>query len=178
MSKENIKIPDPNPNGSKIQQSQKERSPYFLGNIAPFTGHGGDQWNQYLEQFEDFCILNRVTDLEKRQVLTSVIGFEVVTLARDLISPDKLKDVPYNQLIDKLSEHYQSVTRVHVQRYKFQRRDRQPNEMVAEFVAALRAIARTCGFSSKSAINKAITVQVVSGINKTVCGVDFSSKRA
>ena len=61
--------------------------------------------------------------------------------SRPRIAPSKPTELAYDEIVTRVKEHYNPIPVVTVQRYKFNSRVRQPEESVANFVAALRHLA-------------------------------------
>ncbi len=56
----------------------------------------------------------------------------------------------YASAISALEKHFTPKVNVIVERYAFRKRAQFPHETIAQYVAALRAFAATCGFEDKA----------------------------
>ena len=74
----------------------------------------------------------------------------------------KLTEKTFDELVKIMKDHQKPTISVIVQRHKFDTRDRQPNESVAEFLAKLREIAQYCEF--KETLEERLRDRLVSGI--------------
>ena len=83
---------------------------------------------------------------KKHSVFLSVIGPAAYRLLTSLISPTKLGEKGFDDLVKTWTEHYDPAPSEIVQRYKFHTRIRQPGETITTFVAELQAIAQYCKF--------------------------------
>ena len=76
----------------------------------------------------------------------SVVGPSPFKLLRNLVSPAKLSEKTFVQLVTTLTNHYSPKPSEIVQRFRFHSRQRESGETVAAYVAELRAIAEFCNF--------------------------------
>ena len=132
-----------------------------LGNIEQFNPDLGTM-TAYLERVDLFFVANNVPDDRKAAVLLSVIGGTIYGRLRDLLSPDKPSDKSYEQLKTTLIEHYEQKPITIAERFHFHKRHQQPTETIAEFVAELKRLARTCEFGDF--LDQALRDQFVCGV--------------
>uniref|UniRef100_A0A5S6Q2E4 Reverse transcriptase domain-containing protein n=1 Tax=Trichuris muris TaxID=70415 RepID=A0A5S6Q2E4_TRIMR len=92
---------------------------------------------------------NGITDNAKeRATLLAVCGLPTPTIAKSLISPKSLSDVPYEDIVVALKSHFIPKPSVIYQRFNFQRCLQRDGEGVASYTAELRHLADDCNFGS------------------------------
>ncbi len=77
------------------------------------------------------------------------LGSQTYSLMRNLLSPDKPGDKSFSELVELLKNYYNPTPSEIVQRFKFNSRNRQPNETVADYVAVLCELAQHCNYGDK-----------------------------
>ena len=78
-----------------------------LGRIEEFDGSKDCDWQQYVERLEHFFVANGITDAgKKRAVFLSVIGAATYKTLRNIVSPEKPGEKSYEELVAKLSQHF------------------------------------------------------------------------
>ena len=116
------------------------------GTLTAFES-GTNNWQSYTEQFNYYFIANDITtDSKKVAILLSACGQSTFNTISSLVDADTLQGIKYNDLIQLLSDHYDPAPSSIVQRYKFYNRVRAEGESIANFVAALREIAKHCEY--------------------------------
>uniref|UniRef100_A0A3B3H285 CCHC-type domain-containing protein n=1 Tax=Oryzias latipes TaxID=8090 RepID=A0A3B3H285_ORYLA len=135
-----------------------------IGTLAAFDPKS-QTWDKYnTEILEQFFAANEI-DNEDRQkaILISVVGAPTYSLMRNLLSPDKPKDKSFNELVLLMKNHYDPKPSEIVQRYKFDSRNRKPNETVMDYVAELRRLAQDCNYGNT--LQQRLRDRLVCGIN-------------
>ena len=123
-----------------------------------------DDWSTYTERLEHYFHANSVTDAGKKaSILLTFCGKPTYKLLRSLVPDNKLEGVSYENLVILLKDHYHPAPSAIVQRYHFNSRTRKPNESIAEYVAALRDLARHCDYGDKLA--EMLRDRIVCGVN-------------
>ncbi len=90
------------------------------------------------------------------------LGSQTYSLMRNLLSPDKPGDKSFSELVELLRNYYNPTPSEIVQRFKFNSRNRQPNETVADYVAVLRELAQHCNYGDK--LQETLRDRLVCGI--------------
>ena len=109
------------------------------GRIQDFDS-AKENWVEYEERLNFFFAANNATNADKkRAIFLTVVGPSTYKLLRGLVAPEKPGDVPYKDLVAKLTKHYNPTPSLVVQRFRFHSRSRAPGESVSAFVAQLRA---------------------------------------
>ncbi|XP_064468005.1 uncharacterized protein LOC135378825 [Ornithodoros turicata] len=95
---------------------------------------------------------NEITDSGKRRAsLLSLCGEEVYDTLRSLLVPRRPSEVSYADIVKVITEHYNPRPSELLARCIFYKRDQWPTESIADYVAALRALAKDCNFGTSSA---------------------------
>ncbi|KAF6033178.1 hypothetical protein EB796_008515 [Bugula neritina] len=113
------------------------------GSIPQFSG----KIEHYMQRLESYFLIHKTDADLKKHVLIMGLSEKYKTLT-DLVSPEMPQDVSYDNLVLQLKRHYGTVTNKMVERAKFREVKRSPNESVTDFVARLRAQARSCEFGN------------------------------
>ena len=117
-----------------------------FGKIGEFDA-GSEEWSQYVERIGHFFEANGVTEeRKKRAVLLLVVGPTTYKLLRNLIAPVKPGEKDYDDIIEVLKKYFDPPPSEIVQRYRFHTHSQKEQELVATFVAELRALAEHCKF--------------------------------
>ncbi|CAI5661061.1 unnamed protein product [Oreochromis niloticus] len=133
-----------------------------VGSVAPFDSEL-QSWEEYCEILDYFFVANDIKEEEKkRAVLLSCVGAQTYALIRNLLSPVKPGDRSYAELVGLLNNHFHPKPSEIVQRWKFNTRNRRPEESVGDYVAELRKLAQDCNFGDS------LTVMLR---DRLVCGI-------
>ena len=120
-------------------------------------------WSEYVERLEQYFVANGVNNADKkRSILLTVIGANMYSLVRNLVSPSKPTDKTYEELTRVMKDHLQPKPLIIAERYKFHKRNQKEGESISEYVAALRQLAHTCDF--QAFLDDALRDRLVCGI--------------
>ena len=121
-------------------------------------------WRSYVQQLDYYFIANEITSEKKKvAILLSACGQSTFKTISSLVDADTLKDIKFGDLIKLLSDHYDPAPSSIVQQYKFYKRVRTEGESIANFVAALREIAKYCDYGDT--LNIMLRDRLVCGVN-------------
>lgn len=110
----------------------------------------GTSLSEYLERFEAYLALNRVTDELQRSVhFIGVCGSFLYTRIKSACNPRTPMSVPFTELKALLSSILCPRNLIAVERAKFHMRSQNEGESAAAFALALRKMAQTCDFGSQ-----------------------------
>uniref|UniRef100_A0A1A8QZH2 Gypsy retrotransposon integrase-like protein 1 n=1 Tax=Nothobranchius rachovii TaxID=451742 RepID=A0A1A8QZH2_9TELE len=133
----------------------------FIGNLGEYK-EGQEDFESYLERFEQWMIVNEVDDGKQANVFLSVIGAEAYGLLKNLCIPDKPSSLSYDELSGKLTAHYKPKPLIIAERFKFQKRNQQENESVSDDVVSLKRLSTHCDFGRH--LDEALRDRFVSGL--------------
>ena len=126
-----------------------------------------DDWELYVERMNFYFVANNVTqEAKKKAILLTEMGGKAYQVIRNLLVPSTPGETTFNQIVTLMQEHTKPPPSVIVQRFKFNTRDRQPNESIANFMAALREIAQYCNYGST--LDEMLRDRLVSGVQNAV----------
>ncbi|XP_077482552.1 uncharacterized protein LOC144093113 [Stigmatopora argus] len=117
----------------------------FLGNLGEYEAVKED-FESYLERFEQWMIINEVEEGKKTNVFLSIIGAEAYGLLKHLCIPEKPSSLSYEVLSGRLASHYNPKPLVIAERFKFQKRNQRENESVSDYIVALKQLSSHCEF--------------------------------
>ena len=98
----------------------------FLGKIGEYDASTED-WGSYVEQLEHFFLANNG---QKKNAFLACIGKETFGLLWALVTPQKLKDQTYEQLIAALTAHLAPKPLAIAEWFCFHKREQKEGESV------------------------------------------------
>ena len=117
----------------------------IIGEVGSYNSKE-EMWENYVERLELYFSVNEISDVKKVPTLLTLVEKETYGLLRDLCSPTKPSSVAYDSLVKKVSEHYNPKPNIIAERKRFTSRRQSSNETIAEYVAALRNLSKSCEF--------------------------------
>ena len=105
----------------------------------------------FKEHFEFYCTANNIRGegehaRRKRALFITLLGQETFAKLKVLTSPTPVSDFTLDAIMEKLLGHYRPQTIEIAERFKFFKRSQKKGESIAEFMAELRRLAKTCNF--------------------------------
>ena len=123
-----------------------------------------EEWSEYAERIEHYFTANDITSGAKRRaILLNAVGPATYRLLKTLVSPSKITDLSFKEIVEQAMKHFNPKPSPIVKRYEFNTRRQEEGETVATFVAALRKIAEYCEYGS--VLDDMLRDRVVCGIN-------------
>ncbi|XP_055714392.1 uncharacterized protein K02A2.6-like [Phlebotomus papatasi] len=145
---------------SEVKSSQTTKFVESCPNLGPYDPKGA--FASYKERLELWFEGQGIEDEKiKRGQLMSVVGAAAYETVKGLVTPKKVSECSYKDLIQAMEAHYDPVPNEIVQRYNFYRRSQKEGETIAEFIAELRKLSEFCNFGD---LEKAIRDRLVCGI--------------
>ena len=132
----------------------------IMGQFGPYEK--GSDFSGYLERFEYFIIANDIDEKKKKAVFLSFIGESTFALIKDLLQPSKIGDKSFDDIIAALKAHIEPSSSVIVQRYKFDKLMKGPQETVADYINQLRHLSENCQFGVS--LEERLRDKLVSGL--------------
>ena len=131
------------------------------GKIGEFDP-SSEKWDNYIERAEQFYIANDINDdVKKRAILLSSCGAKTYQLLRGL-SDNNPSTKSYAELNTLMKEHLYPARNPIAERFKFNTRDRLPNESIAEYLAVLRRLSEHCEYGTT--LNQMLRDRLVCGV--------------
>ena len=123
-----------------------------------------EDWETYEERLQHYFIANDVADAtKKRSILLTVCGAQTYKLLRSLVADGSVGTTSYERLVELLKQHFNPKPSVIVQRWHFNTRVQAPGESIANYIAALRALALHCDYGDK--LSEMLRDRLVCGVN-------------
>lgn len=116
----------------------------YLGSIGEYQTE--DDFEDYMEQFDQFCLVNEIENEKKRALFLSSVGSKTYGLIKTLLAPLKPATKTYEELTKLVSEHLIPKPIVIAERYKFYNRKQAEGETVTQFATEQRKLAEKCEF--------------------------------
>ena len=119
--------------------SYMERADMFFkaNNIVETSGEG-----------ETVTATNNAVHERMKAILLTEIGAEVYGTLVNLLAPKKAKDVPFQDVVDKLKEHFNPKPLEIAESYKFGTRNQKQSETISEYIVALKNLTLHCNFGT------------------------------
>lgn len=153
-----------------------------LGQVGTFDAKCMS-WSEYVEILEHFLALNSITEeSRKRSFLLTSVGPETYHVVRGLCQPENPRDKTFGELCTLLSSHFSPRPSEIVERFRFNSRNRKPEESVQEYLTELRRLSEHCEFGNT--LDNMLRDRIVCGINnvtiqrKLLAEVNLTLKRA
>ena len=124
----------------------------MIGSIGEFPADQSDDFQDYLERFEQFCLANDIGESDnaakkkKKAVFLSVIGASTYKLLKTLMAPDKPNDKSLKDITKALKEHLSPAPVVIGERFKFYQRRQGQGESIGDYMRELKRLIETCEF--------------------------------
>ena len=96
-----------------------------------------------------------------------MLGQTTFVKLHDLASPNDITTLSLDQVVELLTAHYRPQTIEIAEHYKFFKHTQEDQERTADFIAALRRLAKTCNF--RQYLDTALRDQFVCGLNDRKC---------
>ena len=94
-----------------------------------------------------FFIANEICEEPRKKAILLISGnAETYSLLRNLVAPVKPSDKSYDELLRVMNEHQNPKPSVIMERYKFNKSDRQPGESISFYVTELKRLSKHCDF--------------------------------
>ena len=134
------------------------------GIVSPYDGNQ-EEWVEYAKRLENYFIANDINDVAKRRaILLNGVGASTYQLIKTLALPGTLKELTFEQIIERVRDHFNPKPSQIIKRYEFNTRKQKEGESVAEYVAALRKIAEHCEYPV-AILNDLLRDRLVCGIS-------------
>ncbi|XP_049886620.1 uncharacterized protein LOC126381133 [Pectinophora gossypiella] len=134
-----------------------------IGKIEPFN-MAVDNWTLYVERLEQYFIVNNVKSELKVATLITVMGSETYELLVNLCTPEKPSSKTFSELVTIMQNHLQPKPSILAERYRFKQRVQKQGETIAEYMAELKKLSKTCMFAS-CCMSTCIRDQFVCGLS-------------
>lgn len=108
----------------------------------------GTSWKTYIQKLSFYFNANEIKeDAQKKNVFLTVCGDATFSIADSLVKPATLEATTFANLKAKLDNHFSPAPNHIVERFKFNKRDQNQGESIADYVAELRRLSDYCQFT-------------------------------
>ena len=133
----------------------------LLGRIQEYSPEN-ELFSSYTERVELFFAANHGPKEKKVVVFLSLIGSKTYSLLQNLVSPARLQEKSYSDLVDTLKAHFEPKHIVIAERFHFHRRAQAKGESISEYMAELRRLSTHCEFGTY--LKEALRDRLVCGL--------------
>ncbi|KAJ8713190.1 hypothetical protein PYW08_008494 [Mythimna loreyi] len=125
----------------------------FCGILSIFD-HNVNDWKTYKGRVTQWFIANNIdakndaAGTRRRAILLSALNDGTYKLAADLALPKDVQEVPYEELVTLLDNHFTPKRCGFSERHNFYAASQQPGETPTQWAARLRGLTAHCGFSN------------------------------
>lgn len=116
--------------------------------------HTSTEWNSYKSRLLQWYIANDVTDtndkakVKRRAILLSAFSEQTFKLANDLCLPDKIEEVDFEVIVNKLDGHFTPKRIGFAEKSIFYSATQRVDENHTQWAARIRGLAAHCGFKN------------------------------
>ena len=139
--------------------------PSTICTISHFN-EGEEEFDSYLARINLFFTANEIKDDKKVASFLTLGGPKIYALTKSLLSPKDPASCSFKEITDALKAHYKPRVIVIYERYKFYSRSQKSGESVADFVAAIKALAHSCEFGT--GLNDMLRDRFVMGLSNEI----------
>ncbi|KAG6464303.1 hypothetical protein O3G_MSEX014427 [Manduca sexta] len=129
--------------------------------------HNVQSWKNYKSRITQWFIANNITStsdaqgVKRRAILLSALAEGTFQLASDLALPKDVQDVPYEDIIKLLDDHFTPKRLGFGERSTFYNATQNPDESFSQWAARLRGLTAYCNFSN---VEEALRDKFVMGL--------------
>ncbi|XP_050561601.1 uncharacterized protein LOC126912631 [Spodoptera frugiperda] len=136
-----------------------------IGKISEFKVQS-DDWSLYVERLENYFLVNNVNSELRVATLITVMGAESYELLVNLCTPHKPSTKTFEQITAIMEKHLKPKPSILAERFKFRQRKQKEGENIADYLAALKKLSKTCELGLW--LEESIRDQFVCGISSEV----------
>ncbi|XP_037294989.1 uncharacterized protein LOC119189450 isoform X2 [Manduca sexta] len=136
-----------------------------IGKIGEFKV-STDDWGLYVERVEQYFLANNIKNELQVSTLITVMGAECYELLVNLCTPEKPSKKTFEEISSILKKHLQPKPSILAERFKFRQRLQKEGESIAEYVAILKKMSKSCEFGG--GLDESMRDQLVCGINSEI----------
>ena len=118
----------------------------------------------YKERFDFYCTTHQVPEARQKALFLTRIGRDTFAKLKILVSPTSLNNVSLTAIVTTMTQHYKKDTVEIAERFKFFKRVQHERESVADYIAELRKLSKTCNFGDY--LDTALRDQLVCGLKE------------
>ncbi|XP_037930860.1 uncharacterized protein K02A2.6-like [Teleopsis dalmanni] len=120
-----------------------------FGELSQYNVASG-KWKTHMEQMEFFFVANDIADAKKKKaIFLASCGTETYTILKSVATPINILEekFTYEAATKLLTSYFCPAENIIIQRFKFYRRNQKKDELITEYLAALRKLSQDCNFN-------------------------------
>jgi hypothetical protein len=133
----------------------------LMGNMEAFDSESTG-FSTYIGRFEQFLSGNNVSADRYLTMLITFGGKEIYETLESILYPVEPSETTYEEAKTQLRNFYQPKSNIMFERFKFYKRDQKESESIADFIKALKQLAKNCEF--KDFLKEALRDRLVCGL--------------
>lgn len=134
------------------------------GTIEPFVI--GEDFGLYKLRLEYFISLNKIVDDKaKIDILASFGGADLFKTLHSLIQPRSIEGEKCDDLIRKLTEHFEPKKNIVAESFKFYKREQKSSKSISEYIVELKSMAQECDFNDF--LDRALRDRFICGVHNS-----------
>ncbi|UYV71615.1 hypothetical protein LAZ67_8003861 [Cordylochernes scorpioides] len=100
----------------------------------------------YIYRLKQFMLISKTKEDFKTPFLISSIGPKYFGILRNLVFPEEVDQVPFDNLCKILLKHFNPKTNIIYERFVFQKMDQKSGEAISKYIIRLKEQAQRCNF--------------------------------
>ncbi|UYV68434.1 hypothetical protein LAZ67_5004301 [Cordylochernes scorpioides] len=100
----------------------------------------------YIYRLKQFMLISKTKEDFKTPFLISCIGPKYFGILRNLVFPEEVDQVPFDNLCKILLKHFNPKTNIIYERFVFQKMDQKSGEAISKYIIRLKEQAQRCNF--------------------------------
>ena len=131
-------------NQNALQENRLTISTSY-GSIQPYN-ENIEGFTAYATRVDMYFVANKIEQDRKTSIFLACCGAKMFALATNAVAPKCVTQVPFNEIIEALKNHFKPKTLIISERFNFGTRVQEPGESIAEYVNGLKELHRTCAY--------------------------------
>ncbi|XP_062532994.1 uncharacterized protein K02A2.6-like [Bombyx mori] len=143
-----------------------------FGNLSNFD-HNTQTWKTWRCRLTQWFIANDINvvkdpaGVKRRAILLSTLSESTYKLAADLVLPKEVQEVPYEDIVSALDNHFTPKSVGFGERHHFYAATQLPQETPSQWAARLRGLTSQCNFSNvEEALRDRFIMGMLPGVEK------------
>nr|CAI5829052.1 unnamed protein product [Callosobruchus analis] len=109
-----------------------------------------NEWNVFIKRLEQYFIVHNIVEgVNKKAHLLYSLSEEAYLLLSNLCMPNKPDEMPYENILQLLTNYYGKTAVTWVERQKFHSSAKLESESALEWIVRLKGLARYCSFGEQ-----------------------------
>nr|CAI5821253.1 unnamed protein product [Callosobruchus analis] len=130
-----------------------ERKATIINEIGPFIA-GQHKWLDYFENMERVFDKHYIWEEDRKELCLASLGAKTMKMLKGIVKPQKIQDLDYRTIADKLENHFYPNPNRRYYLTKFTLRKHRGNETFFKYVSTLRQLLDHSGLDNTAAYGK------------------------